>query len=192
MMLLSPSIRPSTTALAWCFLGFSLLIAPAAARAQTPAPPADSADVASIDAIIGALYDVISGPAGEERDWDRLRSLFRPGARLIPTSVRESGEVVMRPLTVEEYIETSGPYLVREGFFEQEIGRETDRFGQIAQVFSSYESRHALDDQEPFMRGINSIQLLNDGERWWVVNVYWANETPGRPIPEQYVDGNRR
>ena len=46
---------------------------------------ADPKDVASIDAIMKAVYDVISGDAGKLRDWDRFRSLFHKDARLIPS-----------------------------------------------------------------------------------------------------------
>jgi|SRR5207245_1916258 len=102
-------------------------------------------DVASLDAIIAAAYDSISGPAGQKRDWDRERSLYYPGAR------------------------------------------RTEQFGHIAHVWSTYESRHSEDDPEPFMRGINSIQLFYDGNRWWIVNIYWQQESVEDPIPEKYL-----
>ncbi len=130
-----------------------------------PAPVANRADVESIDAIITAAYDVISGPAGQKRDWDRERSLFIPGARLIPTT-KAAGEInpnrAITPnvLDVDGFIERSRDYLEQNGFFEREIARRTEQFGQIAHVWSTYESRHKEDDPEPFMRGINSIQLL--------------------------------
>lgn len=153
-----------------------------------PQPPtAKPEDVASIDSTVAALYDVISGPVGEKRDWDRMRSLFVPDARLIPTGPRPNGGFGARALTVEEYIERSSPFLEKEGFFETEISRQTDTFGQIAQVFSTYESRHTLDDEKPFARGINSIQLMNDGTRWWIVTIFWQNEDPKNPLPEKYL-----
>ncbi|NNF04111.1 MAG: hypothetical protein HKN17_06560 [Rhodothermales bacterium] len=134
-----------------------------------------------------AVYDVISGPAGEERDWNRMRSLFRPEARLIPTG-RMAQNAPLRPFywSLEEYIERAGPQLESGGFFETEIHRKTERFGNIAHVFSTYESRRNADDPEPFMRGINSFQLFFDGDRWWVVNIYWQGEMPGNPIPDEY------
>jgi hypothetical protein len=153
---------------------------------------ADQADVASIDAIINTAYDVISGTAGKKRDWNRERSLFLPGARLMPT-VREPGVAVsgdkIRPqmLDVEGFIERSASYFEKNGFFEKEIARRTEEFGQIAHVWSTYESRHNADDPEPFMRGINSIQLFYDGNRWWIVSIYWQNESPEHPIPEKYL-----
>ena len=147
----------------------------------------DPADVASKEAIVAALYDVISGPAGKKRNWNRMRSLFIPGGRLIATGKRPAGEVVYRVMDVEGYISTSGDFVETNGFFEREIARRTDSFGNIAHVFSTYEARHRADDPKPFMRGINSIQLLNDGTRWWVVTVCWQPETPDTPVPERYL-----
>ena len=149
--------------------------------------PARPADVASIDAIIAALYDVISGPAGVKRDWDRFRALFAPGARLIPTGRRPDGVQVMRTMTPEEYASTIGPQLEQGGFFEREIGRRTERFGGIAHVFSAYDSKRTAADPAPFARGINSIQLVNDGTRWWVVTIFWDSERRDNPIPPEYL-----
>ena len=147
----------------------------------------DPADVASKEAIVAALYDVISGPAGKKRNWNRMRSLFIPGGRLIATGKWPAGEIVYRVMDVEGYISTSGDFVETNGFFEREIARRTDSFGNIAHVFSTYEARHRADDPKPFMRGINSIQLLNDGTRWWVVTVSWQPETPDTPVPERYL-----
>ena len=177
----------------------ALIAVPAAARAQGNAaavaaaaswPEADPEDVASMDAIIAALYDVISGPAGEKRDWDRFRSLMAPQARLIPTGRGQNG-VGYRMLTPDEYVTQAGATLEQRGFFEVEAARTTEEFGQIAHAFSTYESRWKLDDEEPFDRGINSIQLLNDGSRWWVMNIFWAAESSGLTLPDRYLkDGS--
>ena len=183
-----PTLRAAAAALFLVAIGLALQPA-AAQNAQNAAelPEADPADVESIDAIMLAVYDVISGAAGEERDWDRMRSLFRPEAKLIPTG-RPAQNAPFQPFywTVEEYIERAGPQLVQSGFFETEINRVTERYGNIAHVFSTYESRRNADDAEPFMRGINSFQLVNDGDRWWVVNIFWQGETPNNPIPAEY------
>ncbi len=150
-------------------------------------PAAQAADVESIDAIIVALYDVISGPAGEARDWDRFRSLFVHDAKLIPVFTPGEDQVNRAVLyTTEDYISRSGPMLERRGFFESEIGRVTERFENIAHVFSTYESRWTQDG-DVFQRGINSIQLLFDGERWWIVNVMWWGVGPDAEIPGEYV-----
>lgn len=172
------------------------------AEAATP-PAASPADVASVDSILAALYDVISGPAGKKRDWDRFRSLFAPGARLIPTFARRppgtapdapltgKEEYVARAFTPEEYIERSRPILEGQGFFERETARRTEQFGHILHAFSTYEARHKAEDAKPFLRGINSIQLLNDGRRWWIVTILWEAETPQTPLPEKYLKSDR-
>ena len=149
-------------------------------------PEANPADVGSVDAIIKAVYEVISGPAGKKRDWDRMRSLFIPGARLIPTGPKKAGGYGARVSTVEDYITSGGPYLEKEGFFETEIARKTETFGQIVHAFSTYESRHKP-EEKPFARGINSIQLMNDGKRWWIVTIFWQNEDDKHPLPEKYL-----
>jgi hypothetical protein len=159
------------------------LSAIAQAPSPTGPPVAREADVASIDAVITALYDVISGPAGQKRDWDRFRGLFAPGARLVPTGRRPDGSQSMRTLTPDEYATTIGPRLEQNGFFEREIGRRTEQFGGIAHAFSAYDSKRTAADSVPFARGINSIQLFNDGKRWWVVTIFWDSERPDNPIP---------
>lgn len=156
-------------------------------KAETTTPAANPADVSSIDAIIAAVYDVISGPAGKKRDWDRMRSLFMPGARLIPTGPRPAGGYGSRALMVEDYVTRGTPLFEKEGFFERESARRTESFGQIAHVFSTYESRHAPEDAKPFQRGINSIQLMNDGKRWWIVTIFWQAEDQNNPLPEKYL-----
>ena len=153
-------------------------------------PVSNSDDVSSIDAIINAAYAVISGPAGQPRDWERERALFLPGARCIPTAVKAAdNESALAPqfLDVEAYIARVEPLFREKGFYETEITRRTEEFGQIAHVWSTYESRHSPDDTEPFMRGINSFQLFHDGKRWWIVNIFWQHESADHPLPEQYL-----
>nr|WP_294907224.1 hypothetical protein [uncultured Lacibacter sp.] len=159
------------------------------ATAQTKTHPVTAAeeDVISIDAIIAALYNVISGPAGEARNWNRMRSLFLPEGKLVATAVRPNGEVVKRVLTVEEYITGNGPVLEKNGFFEKEIHRKQEVYGHIAHCFSTYEARKTMTDAEPFMRGINSIQLYNDGKRWWILTVFWQTENKDLLIPKEYL-----
>jgi hypothetical protein len=149
---------------------------------------ADPADVSSVDALMKAVYDVISGDAGKARNWDRFRTLFHSDARLIPTGKNpQTGIVNARVLSPEDYIKRSEPFLVKEGFFEREIARRVEQYGNIVHVFSTYESRHKLDDKTPFARGINSFQLYNDGKRWWVLTIFWQGETPENPIPKEYL-----
>jgi len=166
----------------------SLLVASSPLVAQESPVPIDAAtklrpaDVASIDSIIVALYAAISGPKDAPRDWARLRPLFLPGARLIPTWRRE-GVAGYRVWNVEEYITAAGPGLMRNGFYEREIGRKMERYGNVVHMMSAYESRFTPADPKPFSRGINSIQLFHDGTRWWIVTVFWDSERPDNPIP---------
>ena len=148
---------------------------------------ADPKDVATEDAILAALYDVISGPACQHRDWERFKSLFAPGARLIPTGLNRDRKAVARVETPDEYAAQAKNTLEENGFFEHEVARTGETFGGITHAFSTYESRRKANDEQPFARGINSIQLLNDGTRWWVVTVYWQAERPDSPIPPQYL-----
>ena len=152
---------------------------------------ADPADVASLDAIIAATYDVISGPAAMKRDWDRERGLYYPGARIIPTAKPGANDgLAPQILDIDGFITRVEPYFAEHGFFEKEIARRTEQFGQIAHVWSTYESRHAK-DEKPFARGINSFQLLFDGNRWWVVTIYWEGEEAAHPLPEKYLGSSK-
>ena len=147
-----------------------------------PGPRAQ--DVQSIDSIISALYDVISGPAGE-RDWARDRHLFLPQARLIRTGKNPDGSIRYQVMTVDEFAADAAPILSK-GFYEIEIARTMEIFGNIAHAFSTYESRHRP-DEAPFARGINSIQLLHDGERWWITAIAWDAERADNPLPSRYL-----
>jgi len=144
-------------------------------------------DVQSLDNIITVLYDVISGDKGVKRDWDRFTNLFAEDARLIPSSKNKEGKVGFRIMSPEDYAKSSGPYLEENGFFEKEINRVTETYGSLVHIWSTYESYRTSKDTEPFMRGINSIQLLNDGERWWIMDIYWLGETKENPLPEKYI-----
>lgn len=146
-----------------------------------------SEKVQTLDSTIKTLYDVISGEKGVERDWALFKFLFKPHAKLIPSGKNKEGEYKVRYMSPDDYVKGSGKWLVENGFFEKEIHRKVDTFGNITQVFSTYESFHSESDTKPFMRGINSIQLLNDGKRWWVINIYWAQETKENTIPGAYL-----
>ncbi|MGB8976320.1 MAG: hypothetical protein WCC32_01440 [Terriglobales bacterium] len=134
----------------------------------TPHP----SDAATIDAILNALYDVLSGPAGQPRDWDRLRSLFLPDARIIPVVSTPGEPARARLLTIEDFIRRLEPIFATENFWERESSRETKTYGQIAHVLSSYD--YLRDPTAaPFDQGANSIQLFNDKSRWWIVSIMW-------------------
>ncbi len=152
---------------------------PPSLSSRVPAPKPD--DVKSLDSILHAIYDVISGPAGE-RDWNRFRSLFVPEARLTSNTRRDGGPV--RLLDVEGFASGAGNYFKTHPFYESAIVNRVQKFGNIAQVFSSYESRTAP-SEKPFARGVNSIQLFNHGSRWWVLSILWDEESPTNPLPPE-------
>jgi hypothetical protein len=143
--------------------------------------------IQTLDSTIETLYGVISGEKGETRNWELFKYLFKPEAKLIPSSKNKEGVYGLRYMTPSDYNESSGNWLVENGFFEKEINRGVQSFGNITQVFSTYESFRSEKDEVPFMRGINSIQLLFDGNRWWIVNIYWTQETEENPIPLEYL-----
>ena len=158
---------------------------PNATAAATIAPR--PADVASADAIIAALYDANTILVDQKRDADRFRSLFVLGARLMPTIRPPNGGTgVIRIQTVDDYIRQASSGPPRHGFSEREIARTSEAFGNIMQAFSTYETHRDSADARP-IRGINSIQLFNDGSRWWVVGVMWDNERPDKPIPAAFL-----
>jgi hypothetical protein len=183
--------HPFRVILSFCL---ALAITPFIAHAQTPSAPAQNSeappqakesDVDSIEHIVAALYGAISGPAGP-RNWDRLRSLFYTGARLIPSRRDQNGKITATNLSVEDYITRSKPFLEKEAFYETPIANQVESWDHMAHVWSTYQSRHAQ-DEAPFARGINSIALMNDGKRWWIITVYWESEDKDHPLPEKYL-----
>ena len=175
---------------------------PATATPAAPAAtavPARIADApvpgeAEIRALIRDVYAVISGPAGEERDWDRMRTMFTTDARLsaiVPR--RDSANATPRMarvvMTVDDYVQRSGPMLMRDGFFETELYSEIERYGNVAHVWSTYESRIRSPETEPIDRGINSFQLVHIDGRWLVYSILWNSERAGAgTIPDRYLN----
>jgi hypothetical protein len=159
---------------------------PATSAAPSAAvPTARPGDVDSIEHIIAAVYDVISGPAGP-RDWERFRSLYYTGARMIPSRRDDKGTVTARVSSPDEYATRAQDFFSKEGFFENAVANRVESWDHIAHVWSTYESRHAK-GEKPFARGINSFQLFNDGSRWWILTVYWESEDATHPLPEKYL-----
>jgi hypothetical protein len=171
-----------------------LLTLATALRAQAPAPapaPANPADVASIDAIITALYAVISGPPGQARQWDRFNTLMHPQARLSPTGCPPNGGACrVLTWTPVEYRQRADSQLTAIGFREVELVKKVERYGTVAHAFSSYASFRGS-ESTPFQRGINSIQLLWDGTRWWIYSIFWDSERPGNPLPADMATPRR-
>ncbi len=143
-------------------------------------------DVASIDGIIKAYYEVISGPAGQPRQWARDRTLYIRDIRFVAMSEEKSGHPQAQIASHQQFVDASNPSVVEEGFYESEIHRVTEKFGNIAHVFSTYESRTKADGPV-IARGINSIELFYDGKRWWIASAIWDDERPDNPLPPTYL-----
>jgi hypothetical protein len=158
----------------------------AAQAVQVATIPADPRDVSTVDGIMKAFYDVISGPAGEPREWSRDRTLYIPDMRFVSMDVDSSGKPVANVMSHQQFVERSDPGLVKQGFYEEEIHRVTRSFGNITHVFSTYTMR-----QKPggplLGRGVNSIQLFWDGTRWWIANATWDDERKENPIPRDLL-----
>jgi hypothetical protein len=162
------------------------LVGSLAAHTQWPAARKAS-DVDTPDHLVASLYDVISGPAGKARDWDRFRSLFLPDGRLgvirPDTSERKGDAVLFSP---DMYVERDDPYFKTNGFFERSIANRIEEFGNLLEVWSTYESRHAESDQ-PFARGVNALQIVHAQGRFWIASIIWDEERPGVTLPEKYL-----
>jgi hypothetical protein len=187
-------------------LTFALLFANLALTASAQPPLAGSlashpswpvakkaSDVDSVDHLLASLYDVISGPAGKPRDWDRFRSLFLPDGRLgvvrpdLPATGAEperKGDMVL--LSPDMYAERDDPYFKTHGFFEHPIANRVEEFGNLVHVWSTYESRRA-ENEPPFARGVNSVQIVHAQGRFWLASVVWDEERPGLTLPEKYL-----
>ena len=150
-------------------------------------------DVDSVEHLVSALYDTISGPAGKPRDWDRFRSLFLPDGRLAairPDASARGGASPPEDVTIRTpavYIERNDPYFKTHGFFERGIANRVEEFGNLVHVWSTYESRNAPADEKPFARGINSIQIIRAHDRFWIASVFWDDERPGLTLPSKYL-----
>lgn len=175
------------------FLAMSFLLAlagaaPAYSQARpsvnVATVPARPEDVGSIDGMIKAFYEVISGPAGQPRQWARDRTLYIPDVRFVRMDIRE-GKPRATIMSHQDFVDRSDPGLVSQGFVEAEIHRVTRKFGNTTHVFSTYEMK---DGAGKFIgRGVNSIQLFWDGERWWISGVAWDDERPDNPIPAELL-----
>ena len=152
------------------------LLVAAAVAAQSP----NAADLAGVDQALHDVYAVISGPPGQKRDFDKMRSLFAPNAQL-----RVIGPKGLRGGTLDDYIAKSGPILEKEGFTEHELGRRVEIYGNLATAWSSYDGRTASGSFHE--RGINSFQLVKVDGRWLVASILWQEATPQQPLPADMI-----
>lgn len=139
----------------------------------------------TIAGLMRAFYDTISGPPGGQ-DWARAGQLFHPGAQMVRTRM-EHGVPAAFVFDHDAYVASTSALLAGLGFYEVETAREVARFGQIAQVFSTYEAREAPDSDALIFRGVNMLHLWHDGSRWWIMAVIWDNEREGVTLPAQWL-----
>jgi len=143
-------------------------------------------DLAAIRSGIDDFYEVISGTAGQVRDWDKMRSLFIPGAYVTICPAAGSRVRSTTTMGVEAYIENLARFLKDRDFYEMGIIRHTEIFGNIASVISTYEARKSSDEEEPLKRGVNFIHLCYDNDRWLITNMIWRDEDEDYPLPDKY------
>lgn len=140
-------------------------------------------DRAQIEAALNHMYQMVSGPAGP-RDWSRQTDVFHPQARQMRTGVGADGQPWIRIMGLDDYVRDTAPFFAANAFYEVEIGRRIEVFGNMAQAWSLYEARTSLDDETPERRGINSIQLYKgEDRRWRIISMIWDNERPGLSLP---------
>ena len=170
-----------------------LLTSVAAAQTTRRREPAVPADAASVEAAVSALYASVSHAPDGSPDFERLRGIFLYTGMFVPP-VRPGREIAVSDVDqfAEKFKEAAA---VRKekgeatGFFEKEIARRTDCFGNVCQIFSTYESRRTESDAKPFERGVNAIQLVRDGKRWWIVTIFWQGEDEKNQLPSKYLSG---
>lgn len=185
--------RTRTAILAAASLGLAFALAAQTAKPAAPAPARPAAsDSATVDSALAALYGSVSHASGAEPDWKRMREIFLPVGQLIPPRrPREDRFTVVDVDGFQTLVQKGIAAAKAKGdptsFFEKEVARKTDCFGNVCQVFSTYEARHDPSDEKPFVRGINSIQLLKDEEGWHIASVVWDVERPDNPIPAEYA-----
>jgi len=139
-------------------------------------------DQSSIGAVVDAMYQMVSGPAGP-RDWNLQKRIFHPDARQMRTGLGADGRPWMKIMSLDDYAADTKAFFAANDFFEIEIARRIHEFGNIAHVWSIYEARRAPDDKSPERRGINSIQLYRDETgAWRIMSMIWDNERPGLSV----------
>ncbi|HOC25159.1 MAG TPA: hypothetical protein PKJ13_07600 [bacterium] len=167
-------------------LGLTLVPIPALAD-KASEQKQRNADVATPDALVRAAYESISGPAGRNRNWDRMRNLWMGSARIILSSNNYEGDAIYEVMTLEGFIERVSDWYKQEGFYAREIASTTQRFGNIAQVWSTFEIRRGSSTSPVVYRGINSWSMVINKGRWWISQLNYDFESSRTPIPERYL-----
>jgi len=177
-------VRVGFGVLAMGVSGFGIVSAQKKVHVDRPTIEARAEDVSTIEGIVKASYETISGGAGVARQWGRDRTLFDPNSRSVAVEVdRKTGAVKARGSTEQEFADDADASMVKDGFTELELKHIIQRFGNVATVLSSYQG--SLASGKVITRGVNIFQLYFDGKRWWILSMVWDEERPGNPIPAE-------
>lgn len=168
----------------WLFLCALMVFLPVDAQQTNSTFPEEAG---SIDSIVSSIFAIISGEKGEEGDWELMKNIFHPKARLMTGYPDEAGINELRVFSVEEYISTFRNDFYNMTFYEKDVKNEIERFGDLAHVLSTYQAFTTKEMAQPVRTGVASIQLYHDGERWWVLSMYWKNGSKEDPVPSIYL-----
>lgn len=178
------ALRVSCGILAVGMCGFGVVRAQKRVHVDRPIIEARMEDVSTIEGIVTASYETISGGAGVPRQWGRDRTLFDPNSRSMAVGVNaKTGAVTTHGSTEQEFADEADASMTKDGFTERELKHVIKRFGNVATVLSSYEGTAA--SGKVITRGVNIFQLYFDGKRWWILSMVWDEERPGNPIPAE-------
>jgi hypothetical protein len=176
-------VRAGCGILAVAACGFGLAWAQKKVHVDRPTIDARAEDVSTIEGIVTASYETISGGVGVARQWGRDRTLFDPNSRSVAIHVdAKTGAIKTESMTEQDFADRSDASVVKEGFTERELKHVIKRFGNVATVLSSYEGSAS---GKVIERGVNIFQLYFDGKRWWILSMVWDEERPGNPIPAE-------
>jgi len=187
--------RRLTLCMVICAAGLPAAVSSGAAQTkpgvhvEIPVVAARPEDV-TLESIVKADYESISGGVGVSRQWGRDQSLYDPHARFVGLGTDpQSGAITSSSFNEQEYADESDAVFVREGYTERELAHSIHRFGNVATVLSSYEGKSSLTGKV-LSRGVNIYQLYFDGKRWWILSIVWDDERPGNPIPPELLPKN--
>jgi hypothetical protein len=153
-------------------------------------PPLARADDETPEACVHALYTVISGPPDAPRDWARFRRLCRPDARFLLATRGPDGAPLTQAFDVDAFVAEGTRSFAQRGLWERELVGRSERFGRVAHVFSSYESRLDRPDAPVVSRGVNSIQLVEEPDGGWrIAHLTWDRVPAEQPLPPTWRGG---
>lgn len=151
---------------------------------------ADPSDVSTLDGIIKAFYESVSFSSGSQPNFRRFRTLFHPQGMVVPSKVDKM--MPQSVLDIDSFIKNSVENIVltgmeRKGSIVGEIARRTLTFGNIAHIFSTFQTKNKQEETKPQQRGVYSIQMIRESHRWWVISLIWETERQDMPLPKAYL-----